>query len=139
MAGYTGSEVIDSSGVRWTPDRYYATGGSWTRPGGFIRGTSRPFLFKTWRTGEFGYNIPLKPGSYELRLFFVAGQAPGDEKISAFGVALPAFGATMTVVETWRAFIRLKEEGRARSVGVSNFTVPHLRRLIDDRRCVNSR
>ncbi len=35
-------------------------------------------------------------------------------------------------VETWRALMRIKEEGRARSIGVSNFTVPHLQRLIDE-------
>ena len=33
-------------------------------------------------------------------------------------------------VDTWRAFIRLREEGRVRSIGVSNFEVPHLERLI---------
>jgi hypothetical protein len=88
MAGNTGSEVIDNSGVRWTPDQYFAQGGTWNRQGGFIRGTSRQFLFKTWRTGEFGYNVPLKPGSYELRLFFASGQSVGEEKVSSFGVAL---------------------------------------------------
>jgi hypothetical protein len=88
MAGNTGSEVIDSSGVRWTPDQYYAQGGTWNRQGGFLRGTSRQFLFKTWRTGEFGYSVPLKPGSYELRLFFASGQAMGEEKVQGFGVAL---------------------------------------------------
>jgi 2,5-diketo-D-gluconate reductase A len=35
-------------------------------------------------------------------------------------------------VQTWRAFQRIKEEGRARSIGVSNFTVEHLQRLIDE-------
>lgn len=33
-------------------------------------------------------------------------------------------------VDTWRALVRLKEERRARSIGVSNFTVEHLDRLI---------
>jgi 2,5-diketo-D-gluconate reductase A len=33
-------------------------------------------------------------------------------------------------VETWRALIRLKEEGRAKSIGVSNFTPAHIRRLV---------
>lgn len=88
IAGYSGSEVIDSSGVRWTPDQYFAKGGTWTRQGGLVRGTSRQFLFKTWRTGEFGYDIPAAPGSHELRLFFVSGLSPGDEKLSAFGIAL---------------------------------------------------
>jgi 2,5-diketo-D-gluconate reductase A len=35
-------------------------------------------------------------------------------------------------VETWRAFQRIKEEGRARSIGVSNFTQAHIQRLIDE-------
>lgn len=34
-------------------------------------------------------------------------------------------------VETWRALVRLKEEGRARSIGVSNFNADHLRRIVD--------
>lgn len=33
-------------------------------------------------------------------------------------------------VETWKAFIRLKEEGRARSIGVSNFYPEHIERLV---------
>jgi 2,5-diketo-D-gluconate reductase A len=34
-------------------------------------------------------------------------------------------------VETWEAFIEFQREGRARSIGVSNFTVEHLERIID--------
>ena len=33
--------------------------------------------------------------------------------------------------EAWKALVTLKEEGRAKSVGVSNFTVSHLKRIID--------
>jgi 2,5-diketo-D-gluconate reductase A len=36
-----------------------------------------------------------------------------------------------TYLEAWKALVRLKEEGRAKSVGVSNFTVSHLNRIID--------
>src|SRR5215210_5746845 len=35
-------------------------------------------------------------------------------------------------VETWKAFIELNSEGLVRSIGVSNFQPPHLRRLIDE-------
>jgi 2,5-diketo-D-gluconate reductase A len=35
-------------------------------------------------------------------------------------------------VDTWRALIRLRDEGRCRSIGVSNFEAPHLERLIDE-------
>lgn len=34
--------------------------------------------------------------------------------------------------ETWRALVRLKDEGRARSIGVSNFTEATLERIIGD-------
>ena len=34
-------------------------------------------------------------------------------------------------VEAWKALVKLKEEGHAKSVGVSNFTVSHLKRIID--------
>ncbi|MEF3048771.1 aldo/keto reductase [Pseudotabrizicola sp. L79] len=35
-------------------------------------------------------------------------------------------------VETWRALIRLRDEGRVRSVGVSNFLPDHLERIIGE-------
>ncbi|MFT8711148.1 aldo/keto reductase [Komagataeibacter rhaeticus] len=35
-------------------------------------------------------------------------------------------------VESWKAMIRLRDEGRIRSIGVSNFLPEHLRRLVDE-------
>lgn len=35
-------------------------------------------------------------------------------------------------VDTFRAFIELREQGRIKSIGVSNFTAEHLTRLIDE-------
>lgn len=35
-------------------------------------------------------------------------------------------------VETWRAFEQLRESGRVRSIGVSNFLAPHLERLLGE-------
>ncbi|TDB75713.1 aldo/keto reductase [Actinomadura sp. KC216] len=37
-----------------------------------------------------------------------------------------------TYLDTWRALERLKADGRARSIGVSNFTVETLRRIIEE-------
>lgn len=88
LSGYSGSEVIDSSGVRWTPDRYFKGGGSWSRAGGFVHATSRPFLFANWRTGEFGYDVPVAPGAYEMRLFFVSPHRAGPQTYSGFDIAL---------------------------------------------------
>lgn len=35
-------------------------------------------------------------------------------------------------VESWRALISLRDQGLVRSIGVSNFTAEHLRRLVDE-------
>ncbi|HET9143663.1 aldo/keto reductase [Actinophytocola sp.] len=35
-------------------------------------------------------------------------------------------------VETWKAFEKLRADGRVRSIGVSNFHIAHLRRLLDE-------
>jgi len=37
-----------------------------------------------------------------------------------------------TYVDTWKALLRLREEGRVRAVGVCNFEVDHLQRLKDE-------
>lgn len=41
---------------------------------------------------------------------------------------MPSLG---NYVETWKALVRLRDEGRARSIGVSNFGADHLRAIID--------
>ncbi len=33
-------------------------------------------------------------------------------------------------LDAWRTLIRLRDEGRAKSIGVSNFNIPHLQRII---------
>ncbi len=35
-------------------------------------------------------------------------------------------------VKAWEALIQLRDEGRARSIGVCNFNIPHLQRLLDE-------
>ncbi len=34
-------------------------------------------------------------------------------------------------VEAWESMIRLRDEGRAKSIGVCNFNIPHLQKLLD--------
>jgi 2,5-diketo-D-gluconate reductase A len=34
-------------------------------------------------------------------------------------------------IEAWKSLVKLKEEGRAKLIGVSNFTVAHLKRIMD--------
>jgi 2,5-diketo-D-gluconate reductase A len=82
---------------------------------------------------------------------FVTSKLNNDKH--SFDVALRAFDQTLTdlateridlflihwplpavgdFVETWKALERVYAEGRARSIGVSNFQAHHLRRLFDE-------
>jgi hypothetical protein len=86
LAGYSGQPRMDSVGRIWGPDQYFSAGSSWRRSPGFIARTSDPFLFENSRTGDFSYSIPLKPGSYEMHLFF-STPLRSDEALS-FNVSI---------------------------------------------------
>lgn len=70
LAGYSGSPIIDSTGMRWGPDKYAHFGGTLLRTEGSVERTSDPKLFNHGRNGYFTYDIPLAPGLYELHLYF---------------------------------------------------------------------
>ncbi len=71
LCGYSGAAHIGLLGNRWTEDQYYIGGRPEPSTQRFTGRTNDPFLFRRIRTGEFSYAIPLKPGTYELHLFFV--------------------------------------------------------------------
>jgi 2,5-diketo-D-gluconate reductase A len=54
----------------------------------------------------------------------------GFEYVDLYLIHWPA-PAQDRYVETWETLIELKESGRARSIGVSNFQIEHLERVID--------
>jgi hypothetical protein len=72
IAGYD-RKYIDHYGHTWLPDRYFEGGGRPAtgsfRP--FIARTADPLIYQNGRLGMAAYNIPLKPGDYELKLHFV--------------------------------------------------------------------
>ncbi|MGH9350952.1 MAG: malectin domain-containing carbohydrate-binding protein [Terriglobia bacterium] len=71
IAGYPRKSYIDRMGNLWLGDRYFDGGSTGVNTGRVILGASDPTLFETYRMGDFSYNIPLKPGDYELWLYFV--------------------------------------------------------------------
>jgi hypothetical protein len=87
LAGYSGSPRTDSAGRVWNPDQYFSGGGSWRRAPGFIARAGDQFLFEHSRTGDFFYTIPLKPGSYELHLYF-STPVRANESISTFTILI---------------------------------------------------
>lgn len=78
LAGYSGAPQTDSVGQVWSADEYAQGGGPWRRPDTPIARTSDPFIFQYWRAGDSSYNIPLRPGVYELHLYFVASDSTNN-------------------------------------------------------------
>ncbi|MGH9623614.1 MAG: malectin domain-containing carbohydrate-binding protein [Bryobacteraceae bacterium] len=74
LCGYNGPPHIGVLGKQWGPDRYYIGGRPEPSTQRFTGRTDDPFLFSRTRTGEFSYAIPLKPGTYELHLYFVEAE-----------------------------------------------------------------
>ncbi len=71
LAGYPKDKYIDRDGRVWGGDRYFTGGEAVELNIPFIQGTADATMYRTARTGEFSYDIPVKPGNYELRLHFV--------------------------------------------------------------------
>lgn len=65
-----------------------------------------------------------------LRAFDASMKKLGLEQLDLYLIHWPV-PKKDAYVDTWRAFVKLREEGRVRSIGVSNFNVPHLERIID--------
>lgn len=70
LAGLEMPKFIDSGGRVWLGDRYFHGGTAVTRPGRRIFRTLDPDLYRNAREGDFSYDIPLKPGLYEMHLHF---------------------------------------------------------------------
>jgi 2,5-diketo-D-gluconate reductase A len=89
-------------------------------------GLARDEIFittKLWNTDQ-GYDST-------LRAFDASMAKLGLEQLDLYLIhwALPKKAAYR---DTWKAFVRLQEEGRVRSIGVSNFHAEHLQHIIAD-------
>jgi hypothetical protein len=71
LAGNPNGKYVDRDGKIWGGDRYFTGGEAVELKVPYIQGTADPTIYRTARIGEFRYDIPVKPGVYELRLHFV--------------------------------------------------------------------
>ena len=78
---------------------------------------------KLWNA-EQGYDNTLHAFEQSMKLL-------GLERLDLYLIHWP-LPKKAAFVDTWRAMIRLKEEGRIRSIGVCNFNIDHLQHLIDE-------
>lgn len=84
----------------------------------------QPFLTTKLWNGDHGYDRA-------LRAFDASYKALGVDMIDLYLIHWPK-PAQDLYVETWKALIRLRDEGRVRTIGVSNFTMVHLETIIHD-------
>ena len=78
---------------------------------------------KVWNT-DHGYDET-------LRAFDKSTGLLGIDEVDLYLIHWPT-PARDIYLDSWRALIRLREEGRARSIGASNFHEAHLRKIIDE-------
>lgn len=93
LAGSLDKRYIDRFGKEWGSDRFFRGGTVADGPKEFHGRPPDAGLFRTMRYGEFSYHIPLKPGVYELRLYFAepeyrTGVEGGGENQRIFNVTL---------------------------------------------------
>jgi len=67
-----------------------------------------------------------------LRAFDGTLDALGSEYVDLFLIHWPLPTIDVDYVETWKALEEIAASGRAKAIGVSNFQVPHLQRLLDE-------
>ena len=76
---------------------------------------------KLWNT-EQGYDQTLKAFDASLKRL-------GTDYVDLYLIHWPSAHRGL-FVDTWKAFVKLKEEGRAKSIGVSNFYPEHIEKIV---------
>lgn len=78
---------------------------------------------KLWNAAQ-GYDSTLRAFDESLKRL-------GVDYVDLYLIHWPAPRRDL-YVDTWRAFVRLRKEGRARSIGVSNFNAEHIERIVGE-------
>lgn len=90
-----------------------------------VRNSRKPIFVTTklWND-DHGYD-------QALRAFDASYAALGLDAIDLYLIHWPRPRQDL-YVESWKALIRLRDEGRVKTIGVSNFTMAHLERIVHD-------
>lgn len=89
-------------------------------------GVSREEMFittKVWNSDQ-GFDQTLRAFDTSLRKL-------GTDYIDLYLIHWPSAHRGL-YAESWKALVQLRQQGRVRSIGVSNFSPPHLQRVIDE-------
>ena len=119
LAG-SGRKYVDHAGKLWSPDAYVSGGNAVQSTVQHIWRTQDPIIYRNSRQGDFSYNIPLKPGIYELRLHF-AETVYGPENSGGGGEG----SRTMTITANGQTLLQdldvLADAGEERTAEVKIF------------------
>jgi malectin (di-glucose binding ER protein) len=112
---------VDRSGKLWKPDAYFSGGTVIRSSVQHIWRTQDPAIYRTSRQGDFKYDVPLKPGIYELRLHF-AETYYGPEDVGGGGEG----SRVMTITANGKPLIGdldvIADSGGGRTADVKVFT-----------------
>jgi Malectin domain len=94
----------DRSGRKWGPDQFFTGGSIFVRSSERILRTLDPDIYRHVRQGEFQYDIPLQPGSYEMRLHFAETGLADFISADSSGEGQRIFGVSANGKPILRAF-----------------------------------
>jgi hypothetical protein len=120
LAGATRG-LVDRSGKPWSPDAHFSGGSAVRSTVTHIWRTQDPGIYRTSRQGDFSYNIPLRPGTYELHLHF-AETFYGPEDVGGGGEGSRIMNVTANGKPLLDHFDVLADAGGGRTADVRVFT-----------------
>jgi len=113
-------KYVDHAGKLWNPDSYFSGGTALSSAARHIWRTQDPIIYRNSRQGDFSYNIPLKPGTYELRLHF-AETFYGPEDLGGGGEGSRMMTVTANGLPLLHDLDVLADAGGARTAEVKAF------------------
>ena len=120
LAGASRS-YVDRAGKLWSPDAYFSGGKTLRSTVQHIWRTQDANIYRSSRQGDFQYDIPLKPGVYELRLHF-AETFYGPEEIGNGGEGSRVMTASASGKLLLSDFDVVLDAGGSRTADVKVFT-----------------
>jgi hypothetical protein len=113
--------LVDRSGKTWSSDAHFSGGAAVRSTVTHIWRTQDPAIYRTSRQGDFSYNIPLRPGTYELHLHF-AETFYGPEDVGGGGEGSRIMNVTANGKSLLDHFDVLADAGGGRTADVRVFT-----------------
>jgi hypothetical protein len=120
LAGVSSSSFIDAHGTAWMGDRYFVGGNAESITPRIIGFADDSSIYTKRRRGVFAYNIPLRPGTYELRLYF-ADAFFGEGNPDGGGEASRLFDVTANGKNLLKDFDVISDAGGSNTADVKVF------------------